>query len=145
MRIGHLIRSQDLLTLDESASVLEAARAMTARSVGAILVTTADGRLAGIFTERDLMSRVVVPEREPDKIRLREVMTREVYSVGPDREVGDVRTELSQRHFRHLPVVVDGRVVGILSLRDLLRADIDEMSHEVEELEKYFLGGPEVA
>jgi len=145
VRIGHLIRSQDLLTLDESASVLEAARAMTARSVGAILVTTADGRLAGIFTERDLMSRVVVPEREPDKIRLREVMTREVYSVGPDREVGDVRTELSQRHFRHLPVVVDGRVVGILSLRDLLRADIDEMSHEVEELEKYFLGGPEVA
>jgi signal-transduction protein with cAMP-binding, CBS, and nucleotidyltransferase domain len=145
VRIGHLIRSQDLLTLDESASVLEAARAMTARSVGAVLVTTPDGRLAGIFTERDLMSRVVVPEREPDKVRLREVMTREVYSVGPDREVGDVRTELSQRHFRHLPVVVDGRVVGILSLRDLLRADIDEMSHEVEELEKYFLGGPEVA
>ncbi len=144
MRIGNLLRTQDLLTLDESASVFEAARAMTARSVGAVLVTTADGRLAGIFTERDLMSRVVVPRREPEKVKLREVMTREVYSVGPDREVGDVRSELSRRHFRHLPVVVDGRVVGILSLRDLLRADIDEMSHEVEELQKYFLGGPEV-
>jgi signal-transduction protein with cAMP-binding, CBS, and nucleotidyltransferase domain len=144
MRIGNLLTSQDLLTLPEGTTVLEAARAMTARKVGAVLVTTSDGRLAGIFTERDLMARVIVSRRDPETVALREVMTRDVFSVGPEREVGDVRSELQRRHIRHLPIVVDGRVVGILSLRDLLRADIDQMSHEVEALENYFLGGPQI-
>jgi len=144
MRIGNLLESQDLLTLDESASVLDAARAMTSRRVGAVLVTTGEGRLAGIFTERDLMARVIVERRDPEKVLVCEVMTRDVFSVGPDEAVADVRAELQRRHIRHLPVVVDGRVVGILSLRDLLRADIDQMSYEVEALENYFLGGPEV-
>jgi signal-transduction protein with cAMP-binding, CBS, and nucleotidyltransferase domain len=144
MRIGNLLKSQDLLTLPEGTTVLEAARAMTARRVGAVLVTQSDGALAGIFTERDLMARVIVLRRDPETVALREVMTRDVFSVGPEREVGDVRIELQHRHIRHLPIVVDGRVVGILSLRDLLRADIDQMSHEVEALENYFLGGPQI-
>jgi signal-transduction protein with cAMP-binding, CBS, and nucleotidyltransferase domain len=144
MRIGHLLTVQDLLILEDAATVLDAARAMTARKVGAVLLTTADGSLAGIFTERDLMARVVVPGKDPARVTLREVMTRDVFSVGPDHEVAHVRGELQRRHIRHLPVVVNGRVVGILSLRDILRADIDQMSHDVQELEKYFLGGPEV-
>jgi signal-transduction protein with cAMP-binding, CBS, and nucleotidyltransferase domain len=145
MRIRNLLEVQDLLMLDETASVLEAAQAMSAKKVGAVLVTTDGGRLAGIFTERDLMSRVVVARRNPETVELREVMTRDVFSVGVDAEVKDVRAELQMRHIRHLPVVIDGRIVGILSLRDLLRADIDEMSIEVQALESYFLGGPEVA
>ena len=144
MQVGNLLTPQDLLILPETATAFEAARAMTARKVGAVLVTAADGCLAGIFTERDLMARVVVARREPESVVLREVMTRDVFRVGPDRDVADVRAELQRRHIRHLPVVVDDRVVGILSLRDLLRADIDQMSHEVEALENYFLGGPEV-
>ena len=144
MRIRHLLQPQDLLMLDEGATVIEAARAMTAKKVGAVLVTTGSGRLAGIFTERDLMSRVVVARKDPERTTLRDVMTRDVFSVGVDAEVKSVRSELQQRHIRHLPVVVEGRVVGILSLRDLLRADIDEMSIEVQALESYFLGGPEV-
>jgi signal-transduction protein with cAMP-binding, CBS, and nucleotidyltransferase domain len=145
MRIRNLLQPQDLLTLDEAASVLEAAQAMSAKKVGAVIVTRDGGRLAGIFTERDLMSRVVVALRNPETVLLREVMTRDVFSVDLDAEVKDVRTELQVRHIRHLPIVADGRIVGILSLRDLLRADIDAMSIEVQALESYFLGGPEVA
>jgi signal-transduction protein with cAMP-binding, CBS, and nucleotidyltransferase domain len=144
MQIKDLLTGQDLLTLGEKASVLEAAQAMSARKVGAVLVTAADGRLAGIFTERDLMSRVVVARLEPAKVALREVMTRDVFSVGPDRDHADVQLEVQRRHIRHIPVVVDGRVVGVLSLRDLLRADNEQMSHRVEDLQNYFLGGPEV-
>jgi signal-transduction protein with cAMP-binding, CBS, and nucleotidyltransferase domain len=144
MRVGQLLTEQDLLTLPQSTTVIEAARAMTERKVGAVLVTASDGRLAGIFTERDLMARVVVPRRDPERATLAEVMTRDIFSVGPEHEVEDVRLELQRRHIRHLPVVVDGRVAGVLSLRDILRADLDQMSHQVEALEKYFLGGPEV-
>ena len=144
MRIRNLLQNQDLLTLDEGTTVIEAARAMTARRVGAVLVTTSDGKLAGIFTERDLMARVVVARRDPDRVPLREVMTRDVFSVGLDAEIQEVRSELQRRHIRHVPVVVEGRVAGVLSLRDLLRAGIDEMSIEVQALESYFLGGPEV-
>jgi IMP dehydrogenase len=145
MRIRNLLQPQDLLMLDESSSVLEAAQAMSAKKVGAVIVTGDGGMLAGIFTERDLMSRVVVARRNPETVLLREVMTREVFSVDLDAEVKDVRAELQIRHIRHLPIVADGRIVGILSLRDLLRADIDAMSIEVQALESYFLGGPEVA
>jgi signal-transduction protein with cAMP-binding, CBS, and nucleotidyltransferase domain len=144
MKIKELLTGREVLTLGEKASVLEAARAMSAKKVGAVLVTGADGRLAGIFTERDLMSRVVVARLDPEKATLREVMTPDVFSVGPDREVADVQSELQRRPIRHIPVVVDGRVVGILSVRDLLRSDVDQMSHKVEALENYFLGGPEI-
>ncbi len=145
MRIRELLQPQDLLTLDKGATVFEAARAMSAKKVGAVIVTAHGGKLAGIFTERDLMSRVVVARKDPETVTLDEVMTRDVFSVGVDAEVKSVRTELQQRHIRHLPIVADGRIVGILSLRDLLRADIDEMSIEVQAMESYFLGGPEVA
>ena len=144
MHIKELLTGRQLLTLGEKASVLEAAQAMSEKKVGAVLVTAPDGRLAGIFTERDLMSRVVVARLDPEKVALREVMTRDVFSVGPDRELADVQRELQRRHIRHIPVVVEGRVVGVLSVRDLLRADVDQMSHKVEALENYFLGGPEV-
>lgn len=145
MRIRELLQPQDLLTLDEGATVFEAARAMSAKKVGAVIVTRDGGKLAGIFTERDLMSRVVVARKDPETVTLEEVMTRDVFSVGVDAEVKSVRAELQQRHIRHLPIVAEGRIVGILSLRDLLRADIDEMSIEVQAMESYFLGGPEVA
>jgi signal-transduction protein with cAMP-binding, CBS, and nucleotidyltransferase domain len=143
MRVREVLNPQDLLTLPETATAMEAATAMSARKVGAILVVGKDGRLTGIFTERDLMSRVVVERRDPERTALAEVMTREVFSVDPEHPVDLVRVELQRRHIRHLPVVVDGRLVGVLSLRDILRADLDKMSHEVEALENYFLGGSE--
>jgi len=143
MRVGELITIRVPLTLVETATAMQAARAMTEQHVGAVLVTSADGRLSGIFTERDLMTRVVVQGKDLERTKLAEVMTRELYHVGPDAEVARVRVELQRRHVRHLPIVVDGKLVGVLSLRDILRADLETLSHEVEDLEKYFLGGRE--
>ena len=143
MRVGELVTIQDPLTLPENATAMQAARAMTERHVGAVIVTSADGRLSGIFTERDLMTRVVVTGKDLERTKLSEVMTRELYHVGPEVEVARVRSELQRRHVRHLPIVEHGRLVGVLSLRDILRADLETLSHEVEDLEKYFLGGAE--
>jgi signal-transduction protein with cAMP-binding, CBS, and nucleotidyltransferase domain len=139
--VGDLLTGQELLTLTSSATALEAARAMTERRVGAVLVTDHRGNLKGIFTERDLMSRVVVRGLDPSRVALESAMTAEVYSVSPGEKVAEVLAELSRRHIRHVPVVADGRVVGMLSLRDILRADLEEMVSEVHALEGYFLGG----
>ena len=142
--VGDLLTGQELLTLPMSASALEAARAMTEHRVGAVLVTDQNGNLRGIFTERDLMSRVVVAGAQPSRATLESVMTSDVYSVCADAKVADVRLELSRRHIRHVPIVEGGRVIGMLSLRDILRADLEEITSEVHALEGYFLGNLEM-
>lgn len=141
--VGDLLTGNELLTLPTSASAFEAARAMTEFKVGAVLVTDEHGSLRGIFTERDLMSRVVVRKIDPASVHLKDVMTRDVYSVPRDEKVAVVRQELSRRHIRHVPIVDAGRVLGMLSLRDILRADLEEMTSEVHQLQGYFLGGQE--
>jgi signal-transduction protein with cAMP-binding, CBS, and nucleotidyltransferase domain len=141
--VGDLLTGRELLTLPVTATALAAARAMTEHKVGAVLVMDASGVLQGIFTERDLMSRVVVRAIDPGRVALSEVMTRNVYTVARDVKVCAVRKELSRRHIRHVPIVDGGHVLGMLSLRDILRADLAEVVSEVHELQGYFLGDHE--
>jgi len=138
--IQSLLTGRPVLTLPETASALEAAREMSRNKVGAILVVDASGRPRGIFTERDLMTRIVVEGRDPSGAKLGEVMTRELYTSPPEGKVAEVRRELQQRHIRHLPVVKDERVVGMLSLRDLLRADLEQAAQELSETQRYIRG-----
>jgi signal-transduction protein with cAMP-binding, CBS, and nucleotidyltransferase domain len=138
--VGDLLTGQALVTLPASATAFAAACTMTDAKIGAILVTDTDGTLAGIFTERDLMSRVVVRGLDPRRVVLVDVMTRDVYSVARDHKVADVRVEMQTRHIRHLPVVDGRRVCGMLSLRDILRADLELVVNEMHALEGYFLG-----
>ena len=149
--VGDLLSSRAPLTLSSGANVLQAARLMTEAKVKAVLVTSADGspgKLFGIFTEHDLMTRVVAAGRDPGSVRLGEVATRELFTVERCAKVAEVRRAMQARHISHVPVVADagtGGVVGILSLHDVLRADLAEKAHEVEELEGYFLGGADAA
>jgi len=138
--IRSLMTGRRVVTLSQSASVLEAARSMHAENVGALLVTDSQQRPCGIFTERDLMLRVVVEGRDPGGVRLEEVMTRDVYTTHPGCKVAEARLELQQRHIRHLPVVEDGKVVALLSLRDLLGADLEQASSELRETRRYIRG-----
>ena len=128
------------LTRPGSESALDAARAMQESGVGALLVTGPDGRLAGIFTERDVMTRILVAGRDAARTPLNEVMTRQIYFCSPEQRIGEVARELQARHVRHLPVVEDGRVVGLLSLRDILREYLADARHEVDVLTAYIQG-----
>ena len=138
--VGDLLTGQELVTLSTSATAFAAACTMTDARIGAILVVDPDGGLAGIFTERDLMSRVVVRGLDPRRVTLADVMTRDVYSVGRDHKVAVARVEMQTRHIRHLPVCDGRRVCGMLSLRDILRADLEVMANEMHAIEGYFLG-----
>ncbi|MEM7309245.1 MAG: CBS domain-containing protein [Planctomycetota bacterium] len=138
--IGELLSGQHVHTLAQSSTVLDAARLMQEAHIGAILVTGEREKLVGIFTERDLMSRVVVAGHDPGTLLLEEVMTRGLVTSTPERRVTEAAQEMQDRHIRHLPVVEDGQVVGILSLRDLLRAHLEAKVQEVDHLTAYIQG-----
>jgi CBS domain-containing protein len=116
---------------------------MDVHRVGAMLVLDAEDKLAGIFTERDLMVRVIVPGRDPAALRLDDVMTRDLFTAAPEDRVHDVAKKLQARHIRHVPIVAAGHVVGILSLRDLLAAHLEVKEREVHDLNAYIQGTDE--
>jgi CBS domain-containing protein len=108
-----------LFTVDEGRSALEAVHLMNEHSVGAIIVTR-DQRMTGIFTERDVLRRVVGADRNPAAITVGEVMTSRVICCNPGTTVEEARTLMKNRRIRHLPVIdTEGDVVGLISIGDL--------------------------
>ena len=123
----------------EAAAVLlvataeEAIRTMLARSVGAVAVVDENQRVAGVFTERDVMRRLALSGRDPGKTPVREIMTTPVEMATPDTSPGKALATMVERHYRHLPVVDEnGRLLGMLSIRNLLEARIDALTRELD-------------
>lgn len=120
------------------ATVLSAAMSMRNARIGAAAVLEGD-QLVGIFSERDVMVRVVVPRLDPEATTVRDVMTTAVQTVGEDAEAGEALEVMVSRHIRHLPVVnSENRVTGLLSVRNLLQHHIDELADQLNSLEAYF-------
>lgn len=134
--IRHMIRPRQLVTAPPTASVLEVIRIMTDARVGAIPIVEGE-RILGIFSERDLMTRVVVAGRDAANTPVVEVMTRKVLTA----EGEDTRSQCLERmrdaRCRHLPVLEEGRLIAVLSMRDLLRDEIEEQHEEIEGLRAY--------
>jgi CBS domain-containing protein len=118
--IPHAITAQELFTLPSSASVRAAARAMTERRIGAIPVVD-DGELVGIFTERDALARVLACELDPARTTLAAVMTRDPDTVTASTPISHALALMDEHRYRHLPVMQDRRLVGIISIRDMYR------------------------
>lgn len=117
--VGALIRGQQTISLNSQATVQEAAELMAAHRVGAVPVIEASGRLAGIFTERDLLNRVVAKGRRPESVQLTEVMTADPITVTTETSLANSLKIMLEHRFRHLPLVEGERVVGVLSCRDI--------------------------
>jgi len=134
--IRHVIRPHRLVTAPPTASVLEVARIMKDARVGAIPIVEGE-RIVGIFSERDLMTRVVVEGLDAQRTPVTKVMTREVLTATPE----DTRSECVERmrgaRCRHLPVLEHGRLMAVLSMRDLLRDEIEEQHEEIQGLRAY--------
>ena len=120
---------RDLLELPAGGSVRDATRAMRDWSVGAVLVTE-EGRVTGIFTERDLLNRVVACDRDPTTTPLSEVMTKDLDTISPEATALEALRLMEDGGYRHLPVVADGRLVGIVSGRDFLGSEKDRLETE---------------
>jgi CBS domain-containing protein len=105
---------------------------MEKHQVGAVMVVDAHGRLSGIFTERDALFRVLAAGRDPATTRLSEVMTKKPQTIHPDKPVGHALHMMYENGFRHVPVVEDGRPVGMVSARDALGPELQEFESEVK-------------
>ena len=122
----------DLVSARPDETVHDAAKRMTERNCGSVLVMGADGSLAGIFTERDLLVRVVAPGRDPTATPVSDVMTREPETIGAEESVREAVRRMDEGAFRHLPVVEGGRVVGVLSARDIPVLEFGRMADELD-------------
>ena len=121
------------------ATVIEAVRLLIAEQVGALAVID-DGRLAGVFTERDLMKRVVARGLDPQATPVGEVMTNNIRTVPDETSVPQAIEIMRTNHFRHLPIVDrDGRLLGMVALRFLLYDVMDDLEAKVENLEGYVM------
>ena len=140
--LAHILgqRNPVLCVLRQTDTVSEAVRILAARELGALLVTTERGRLAGVFTERDLLRRVMALGRDPEDTPLGDVMTRNPVTASPNDDRETAISKMRRVGCRHLPVVVDGNVIDMLSMRDLLFVEIEERRSEVVQLRAYING-----
>ena len=118
-------------------SVADAVEVMVARHVGAVAVV--DGKsVVGIFTERDVLRKVALSGLDPSGIPVKEFMSTPVETITPETSAGDAFATMINHHFRHLPVVDHtGRLLRILSIRNLLQAQVEELRQELDSLEQY--------
>jgi CBS domain-containing protein len=129
--IRRIIEDQQPVTATADMTVAAASRLMKQKCVGAILVID-DGRLAGIFTERDALFRVIAEGRAPERTMLAEVMTENPRTIAPDRPFGHALHLMYEGEFRHVPVVEDGRPLGMVSARDALGPDLQQFISDLD-------------
>lgn len=121
-------------TVSVDATAEQAIQTMLDRRVGAVAVVDETQRVAGIFTERDVLLRLSLSGREPAKALVREVMTTPVEMATLDTSPGEALATMVERHYRHLPIVDDdGRLLGMLSIRNVLQARIDTLTRQLDE------------
>jgi CBS domain-containing protein len=130
--IRSVIAKQKILTATAEITVVDAARLMKKKSVGAVMVVKNNGRLAGIFTERDALFRVLAEGRDPKTTRLSDVMTAQPQTITPEKPFGHALLMMYESGFRHVPVVEDGKPVGMVSARDVLGPELQEFESELQ-------------
>jgi CBS domain-containing protein len=125
-----------LVTIDENKSALEAAILMTEEFIGSVIVTSS-AKVVGVFTERDLMMRVVGKKKDPETAKIKDVMTKDLITVSPKDTASHCLNLMKERRCRHLLVFDDDQFVGIVSLRDMVALMIEEKEELIEHLVRY--------
>ncbi len=143
--ISSLIRSRGLVwTISPDNTVLDALHLLAERNIGVLPVVDADENLVGIFSERDYARRVILLGRASKDTQISEVMTENVYTVGPEDKIEDCMKIVVERGFRHLPVVDDGVLIGVVSANDLLAEVIRTREQQIGNLENLLTGAGEI-
>jgi len=139
---ANLLRSKahhSVHTITPEASVFDAIQLMADKNIGALLVMEA-GEVAGIITERDYARKIVLMSRSSKQTPVREIMTSTVMYVRPDQTSEECMVLMTENRLRHLPVIDDGRLLGIISIGDLVKDIIAEQKFTIEQLELYISG-----
>ena len=138
--IPDIVRDQNICALTEECTAGETARKMLDLNIAAVVVIGEDGKLTGIVTERDLTRRVLAKGLDVDKATIGDFMTRDPDTPNPGDSAVDALELMRTRHYRHLPVVEGGRVVGMVSIRDLYDAVKLKLEESIRETEAFVFG-----
>jgi CBS domain-containing protein len=140
-RISDIIEDKGglVLSVGENESVFDAIRLMAEVNIGALLVLSGD-TICGIFTERDYLQKIALESRSSHDTQVREVMTREVISAGPEDSIERCMELMTRHRCRHLPVVANGELLGIVSIGDLVKSALEEKEARIEQLSQYISG-----
>ncbi len=132
-------RSKEIWSVRSDQPVLDAIRLMAEKGIGALLVMD-DNRLVGILSERDYARKVILEDRSSKNTPVHEIMTRDVFTVSPESNVSECMSMMTDNDFRHLPVVREHEVVGMISIGDLVKVVIREQQFTIDQLEHYIAG-----
>lgn len=129
----------EVATVGSETTVFDAVRIMNEKRIGAVVIMSED-QIAGIFTERDVMNRVVAAERDVKKTKVREVMTTKVAFCVQNTSMEACRTVMTRHKLRHLPVVEGGKLIGMVSSGDILAQELQESEETIRYLHEYMQG-----
>ena len=134
-------KSSTLWTVSPDSTVYDAIKLMSDKNIGALMVMTADKRLVGMFTERDYSRKIALQGKTSKETLVSEIMVSNVITVTGEDTVEDCMRLMTDKRVRHLPVVKDGKVVGIVSIGDLVNWIISTQDATIEQMERYIAGG----
>lgn len=130
-------KGTDVVSVAPGDTILAVARTLTERRIGAALVRDPEGRLLGIISERDIVTGMANQGQGTTQLPAERLMTRDLVTVTPHTAVNEAMELMTRRRIRHLPVIADGQLVGLVSIGDLVKTRIDEAEHEAAELKAY--------
>jgi CBS domain-containing protein len=133
-------KGSEVWSLGPSHSVYQAIEMMALKGVGALTVLSDEGQLIGIISERDYARKVILQGKSSKSTKVSEIMTREVIYVDPENRVEECMALMTAKRVRHLPVLLGGKLVGMVSVGDLVKSIIDEQSTTIDQLERYIKG-----
>lgn len=133
-------KGHEVVSISPDKSVFEAMQLMAARNIGALLVLEAGSNLVGMVTERDYARKMHILEKSAKDTRVSEIMTRQVAYVRPDQTNEECMALITEKRVRHLPVLENGRMIGLVSIGDLVKDTISEQDFIIHQLENYIHG-----
>ena len=133
------VKKNELWSISPDAVVLEALKIMAEKNIGALLVMQKEN-LAGIFTERDYARKIILKGESSRTTPVKDVMTSAVLTVNPDQSIDECMALMTDKHIRHLPVVENGKLTGLISIGDVVKAIISEHKYTIQQLENYITG-----
>lgn len=138
--IPGVVSEQKVCSVTKDDTARAAAELMASKNVAAVIVADADGNLTGIVTERDLTRHVIAKGLDGEKTLVSEIMTANPDTLSPDDSAGDALALMHSRNFRHLPIAVDGKCVGMVSIRDLYHSVKEALEEDIRETEAFVFG-----
>ena len=142
MNVEMLLRKKGnvIYSIEPDALVYEAIEKMAQENIGALLVIQ-NGKVQGIISERDYARKVILKGKSSRETSISEVMTTEVCYISKQRRMHECMALMTEKHFRHLPVMDDGELLGLITMGDVVKTIIEEQDHEIEDYQNYIRGG----